>query len=91
MRARHLAPLTAAVSLIPPRSGALSAVYHVCDNTLSLEKTALDAHPELKAWMARMAALPAMAAYLAERPASGIGAADGGVGMPGSLMATASP
>ena len=74
-----------------PRSCAPSAVYHVCDNTLSLEKTALDAHPELKAWMARMAALPAMATYLAERPASGIGAADGGVGMPGSLMATASP
>ena len=43
--------------------------------------------PAVAAWMDRMASLPAMAAYLVERPQTGSGAAAGGVGFPGSLMA----
>ena len=62
--------------------------FHICDNTLQLEPTALEAQPTLAAFVGRMAALPRMAEYLAERPQRGLGAGAGGVGMPGSLMAT---
>ena len=63
-------------------------IWHICDNTLALDSTALDAAPALGEWYSRLASLPAMAEYLAERPARGIGAGAGGVGLPGSLFAT---
>lgn len=62
--------------------------FHIFDNTLQLEPTALDAQPTLTAFVARMRALPAIAEYLSERPQKGIGAGAGGVGFPGSIMAT---
>ncbi len=63
-------------------------IFHICDNTLALDATALDAVPKMAEWYKRMRSLPAVAAYLAERPARGIGAVAGGVGMPGSLFAS---
>ena len=44
------------------------AIYHVLDNTLTLEPTALDAHPKLKQFLEHVAALPGIAEYLEERP-----------------------
>jgi len=44
------------------------AVYHVLSNTLLLEPTALDAHDNLKSFVAAVEALPGIAEYLEERP-----------------------
>jgi glutathione S-transferase len=43
-------------------------IFHVLDNILSLESTALDKYPSLKEFVASVAALPAVATYLDERP-----------------------
>ena len=50
------------------------SLYHVLDNTRTLEPTALDEHPNLLAFMKSVEALPAIKDYLDERPdAIGIG------------------
>ncbi len=52
------------------------ALFHVLDNTRTLEPTALDKHPKLQAFMERVAALPGIAEYLDQRPdVVGIGTA----------------
>ena len=52
------------------------ALFHVLDNTRTLEPTALDEHPKLQAFMERVAALPGIAEYLDQRPdVVGIGTA----------------
>jgi glutathione S-transferase len=43
-------------------------LFHVLDNTLTLEPTALDKYPALAAFVKSVAALPAVAAYLEDRP-----------------------
>lgn len=44
------------------------AIFHVLSNTCLLEPTALDDHPKLQAFCAKVAALPGVAEYLDERP-----------------------
>lgn len=44
------------------------ALFHVLDNTRTLEPSALDSHPKLLTFMDAVAALPGVAGYLAERP-----------------------
>ena len=44
------------------------AMFHVLDNTRTLEPAALDAHPNVVAFMDAVAKLPGVAEYLAERP-----------------------
>jgi len=64
------------------------AIWHVCDNTRAIEPGALNGEPRLGEWFDRVRALPAVEEYLQGRPARGVGgAAKGGVGLPGSLMA----
>eukprot|EP01052_Picozoa_sp_SAG31_P001614 SAG31_NODE_55_length_29938_cov_9.154027_4_plen_110_part_00 len=44
------------------------SVYHVLENTLLLESTAIDGFPVLQTFMDAVKALPGVAEYLAERP-----------------------
>lgn len=64
-------------------------VFHYVDNLVTLDGGATlqglgDAGVGFRAWFDRMRSLPAVAAYLAERPQPGVAA----VGRPGSIMAT---
>ena len=67
-------------------------IYHNLENCVAAEPTCLDGSTaELKAlrkFMASVGALDGVREYLAARPAMGVGAGAGGVGLPGSIMAT---
>lgn len=44
------------------------SLLHIMDVTLTIKPDALDSHPELKAWVERMKAIPQVQRYLSERP-----------------------
>ena len=65
-------------------------IYHHLECSLRAEGKCLDGgeNKPVRQFLADVGALKGVAAYLASRPASGAGFAAGGVGFPGSIMAT---
>jgi len=57
-------------------------LFHICDNTLTVDPRSLDSYPAIIAWVDRMKAFPAIQKYMAERP----GPSTPNWGIPGTLM-----